>query len=169
MLDNLLPCTGNKSQNSLNFIQILCSKLEYKFTKNASVNIQLVTNFQQWKLSSINSDQNCIANFRSNATMFYFLPSHSEVTGAHWQYIGFFFGLLNRKWHLNKMTELNNVIHIKSTISQKIKQEWESKQSRTLKWWYFSTRFDGKDSTGVQLSHSILKCSSPSTVWSLVD
>lgn len=31
-----------------------------------------------------------------------------------------FFGLLNRKWHLNKMTELNNAIHIKSTISQKI-------------------------------------------------
>lgn len=88
MLDNLLPCTGNKSQNSLNFIQILCSKLEYKFTKNASVIIQLVTNFQQWKSSCINSDQNCIENFRSNATMF--LPSRSGVTGARGQYIGFF-------------------------------------------------------------------------------
>lgn len=40
-----------------------------------------------------------------------------------------FFGLLNRKRHLNKMTELNNVIHIKSIISQKTKQEWESKQT----------------------------------------
>lgn len=169
MLDNLLPCTGNKSQNSLNFIQILCSKLEYKFTKNASVDIQLVTNFQQWKLSSINSDQNCIANFRSNATMVSFFYQATLKLLVHTDSTLDFFGLLNRKWHLNKMTELNNVIHIKSTISQKIKQEWESKQSRTLKWWYFSTHFDGKDSTGVQLSHSILKCSSPSTVWSLVD
>lgn len=50
MLDNLLPWTGNKSQNSLHFIQILCSTVNLNTSlqnKNASVIIQLVTNFQQ--------------------------------------------------------------------------------------------------------------------------
>lgn len=34
-----------------------------------------------------------------------------------------FFGLLNRKWHLNKMTELRNTRRIKRTTLQKTKQE----------------------------------------------
>lgn len=34
-----------------------------------------------------------------------------------------FFGLLNRKWHLNKTTELRNTLRIKSITLQKTKRE----------------------------------------------
>lgn len=48
-----------------------------------------------------------------------FLPSRSGVTGARGQYIGFFWLAEQKMAFKQNDFELNNTIHIKSTILQK--------------------------------------------------